>query len=176
MSGEPEGSEGFGMEEEPSTGPVEPVQSSGGMEEARGPEGSGEAAPTAPQPEGRRTQLRKVRDSRQILANEVGRIRKSHELNTKKLESQVASLRKELAIHARASDMGAHLKSHAAGSKALEKQVASLRSELASLRGQMAKEAAKSRAREEAALSRIVKAAKASRPAKKLRARRAKKR
>jgi hypothetical protein len=55
----------------------------------------------------------------------------------------------------------------------LEKQISWLRSDLASLKTTIAKEAAKSRAREEAALSRII--AKASKPAKKAKAKASKK-
>jgi ribosomal protein L29 len=177
MSGESGEGEGMGTEEEPSTGPVEmPMQSNEEMPETQAPEESSEAPPTVPQPEGRRTQLRRVRDSIQILSNEVGRFRKSHEVSAKKLEAQVASLRKELAAHARSNDMGAHIKSHDVSNRRLEKQISSLRNELVSLRSQMAKEAVKSRAREEAALSRIMAKVKTSRPAKNLKAKHAKKR
>ena len=175
MSAETDG--GMGPEEEPNTGPVEmPMQPSEEMAEAQAPEESSEAPAATPQPEGRRTQLKRVRDSIQILSNEVGRFRKSHEVSTKKLEAQVASLRKDLATHTRSSDLGKHIKSHDAGSKRLEKQIASLRGELVSLRSQMAKDAARSRAREEAALSKITAKIKTSRPAKKLEAKRRKKR
>ena len=163
-------------EEEPNTGPVElPMQPNEEME-SHAPEETSETPAAVSQPEGRRTQLRRVRDSIQILSNEVGRFRKSHEASTQKLEAQVASLRKDLATHVRSSDLGKHLKSHEAGNKRLEKQIASLRSELVSLRSQMAKDAAKSRAREEAVLSRIRTKIKTSRPAKKHRASRPKKR
>jgi uncharacterized protein involved in exopolysaccharide biosynthesis len=134
-----------------------------------------EAPEAAPRSEGRRTQLRRVSDSLQILSTEVGRFRKSHEVGVKSLESQVASLRKEFVTHIRSKDSGAHAKAHVADTKRLEKQIKSLRSDLASLRAQIAKEAAKSRAREEAALSRIIARAKASKPAKKAQARTSKK-
>jgi septal ring factor EnvC (AmiA/AmiB activator) len=140
------------------------------MTEVQAPEETGAAPQGAPHAEGRRTQFRIVRESIQNLSIEVGRYRKSHEVSAKKLEAQVASLRKDLATHIRSKDLGEHVKSHETGSRRLEQQVTSLRKELASLRSQMAKEAAKSRAREEAALSKLVAKAKAARPAKKAKA------
>lgn len=106
--------------------------------------------------EGRRTQLKIVRETVQSLSRDVGSFRKSHELSTKKLEKQVASLRKELAVHARSKDLSNHVKSHESDTKRLEKQVATLRNELVSIKSQIAKEAAKSRVREEAVLSKML--------------------
>ncbi len=132
------------------------------------PQEAGVEAPTATaRTEGRRTQLRRVSDSLQILSTEVGRFRKSHEAGAKSLESQVASLRKEFAAHIRSKDSGAHARAREANTKRLEKQIALLRSDVASLKAQLAKEGAKSRAREEATLSRIVAKVKGPRPAKK---------
>jgi hypothetical protein len=129
-----------------------------------------EAPRAAPRAEGRRTQLRRVSDSLQILSTEVGRFRKSHEVGVKSLGAQVASLRKEFTTHVRSKDSGAHARAHAVDTARLEKQISLLRSDLASLKTTIAKDAAKSRAREEAALSRIIAKAKASRPAKKAKA------
>jgi len=145
------------------------------MQESEPAEMSMEAPSAAPRAEGRRTQLRRVSDSLQILSNEVGRFRKSHEVSTKSLESQVASLRKDLSTHLRSKDLGAHAKAHESDTKRLEKQIALLRSDLGSLKTQMAKDAAKSRAREEAALSRVIAHVKASKPVKKIQARTSKK-
>ena len=168
-SGEPEVSP---EEENAMTSPAE-MTSVESEEMPAAPEMSGETAPAAPQTEGRRTQLRIVRENLQSLSTEVGRFRKSHEVSTKKLEAQVTSLRKDLAKHVRSKDLGVHVKSHEIGTKRLEKQIASLRSDLASLKSQMAKDAAKSRAREEAALSKIF--AKVRAPAKKPQAKSSKK-
>ena len=109
-----------------------------------------------PQLEGRRTQLKIVRESIQSLSRDVGSFRKSHEASLKRLESQVASVRRELAAHARSKDLGKHVKSHEAGTERLEKQVATLRSDLAAVKSHLAKEVAKSRAKEEASLARIL--------------------
>jgi ribosomal protein L29 len=143
------------------------MQPSQEMPAAQTPEESGTAPQEAPHAEGRRAQLRVVRDSIQILSNEIGRFRKSHEASAEKLEAQVASLRKDLAAHVRSKDLGEHIKKHETGNRRLEQQITSLRKELASLRSQMAKEAARSRVREEAALSKIAAKVRAARPAKK---------
>jgi Zn-dependent M32 family carboxypeptidase len=87
----------------------------------------------------------------------------------------VASLRKELSTHLRSKDLDAHSRAHESDTKRLEKQIALLRSDMGSLKTQMAKEAAKSRAKEEAALSRVIAHVKASKPAKKIQARASKK-
>jgi len=168
MSAESGESEGAGPEEQASPTPVQASYSepTTGMPVAEATEVSGEA-PTAPQPEGRRTQFRIVRESIQNLSIEVGRYRKSHEASAKRLEAQVSALRKDLATHVHSKDLAVHAKSHVSDTKRLENQIATLRSELASLKGQMAKEAAKGRAREEAALSRIISKVRAPKPAKK---------
>jgi len=151
-----------------------PAQPTEEMPAAQAPEVS--VTPSAPpRAEGRRTQLKVVRDSIQILSNEVGRFRRSHEVSTKKLEGQVASLRKDLATHIHSKDLGVHVKSHEADTKRLEKQIATLRTELVSLKSQMVKDAAKSRAREEATLSKIAAKIRTAGPAKKLRRKTARK-
>ncbi len=127
---------------------------------------SSQAPPSGSEVTGRRSQFRVVRESIQNLQIEVGRYRKSHEASSKKLEAQVASLRKELSTLVRPKDLGAHFKGHESDTKRLERQIATLRAELVTLKSQFAKEAAKSRAKEEAALSRLVAKAKAVRPAK----------
>ena len=157
--------EGMGMEE---TAPVEvPQQPTEEMEETAPEKASTEAPQDGPRLEGRRTQLRRVSDSLQILSNEVGRFRKSHEVSTKTLQAEVASLRREFASHTRSKESLAHTRAHEADTKRLERQITQLRSDLASLKTSMAKEAAKSRAKEEAALSKIIAKVRGSRPAKK---------
>ena len=94
-----------------------------------------------------------MRENIQSLSRDVGRFRKSHEASAKSLEKQVASLRKELAAHARA-DKGGLSKDYQASAKRTEKQVATLRKELSDLKSGIAKDAAKSRAKQEAVLSR----------------------
>jgi chromosome segregation ATPase len=117
--------------------------------------------------EGRRTQLKIVRETVQSLSRDIGNFRRSHEVSVKRLEKQVASLRKELAVHARSKDLGNHVKSHEADTKRLEKQVTTLRNELVALKNQIAKEAAKSRAREEAVLSKVLAKVRTAKPSKK---------
>ena len=102
--------------------------------------------------EGRRTQLRIVRENLQSLSKDVGRFRKSHEVSVKGLEKQLASLRKELGARARA-DSGGLNKSYDASAKRMERQVATLRKEMSDLKSGIAKDAAKSRAKQEAMLS-----------------------
>ncbi len=123
--------------------------------------------PAGPQTEGRRTQLRIVRENIQSLSKDVGNFRRSHEAGTKRLEKQVASLRDALAAHAHSKDVGNLNKSHEASTKRLEKQVATLRNELAELKSSIAKDAAKGRAKQEAVLSKILAKvrAKSSKPA-----------
>ena len=120
-----------------------------------------EAAPPA---EGRRTQLKIVRETIQSLSRDVGSFRKSHEASVKRLEAQVASLRKEFAIHSRSKDLSSHVKSHETDTKRLEKQVATLRNELTALKVHISKEAAKTRAREEASLSKMLAKVRAQKP------------
>jgi chaperonin cofactor prefoldin len=155
-------------EEQPSAGLGEMSMGTGQETPAAQGSGSTEATQGSSHAEGRRTQLRIVRESVENLTNEVARFRRSHEVSTKKLEGHVASLRKDLATHLRSKDLGEHVKKHDVGSKRLEQQVASLRKELASLKSQMAKDAAKSRAREEALLSKIAAKVKAASPTRKL--------
>ena len=117
---------------------------------------AGVAAQAGPQVEGRRTQLKILREHIQTLSKDVGNFRKSHEGSTKKLEKQIASLRSELASLRHSKDAGKINKSHEAGSKRLQREVAALRKDLASLKGDIAKDAARSRAKQEAMLSKIL--------------------
>jgi ribosomal protein L29 len=110
----------------------------------------------APQAEGRRTQLKIVRENIQTLSSDIGNFRRSHEFSVKKLEKQVAALRSDLAAQSVAKDVGGLRKSHDASAKKLEKQVETLRKELADLKGKIAKDAARSNARQEATLARIL--------------------
>jgi len=130
-----------------------------------------EVAPTTPiQAGGRRTQLKIVREGIQSLSKDVRSFRKSHEESTKTLETHLVSLGKELATHIRSKDLSDHVKSHAAGNKRLEKQIATLRQEMKSLKSEMTKEAARSRAREEIALARVIASVRRAKPTKELRA------
>jgi ribosomal protein L29 len=174
MAEESAGSETEGTEEEVSAEPVEIAPEPVEEMMADTQETSSGAPSAAQEAGGRRTQFRIVRESIQALSVEVGRYRKSHEASAKKLEAQVTSLRKDLATHIHSKDLGVHVKSHEAGNKRLEKQIASLRGELASLKGQMAKEAAKSRAKQEATLSRILAKVKTAKPKSKAKASRKK--
>jgi hypothetical protein len=122
---------------------------------AQTPETSGETQMTPPV-EGRRTQLKILRENLGYLSNDIGSFRRSHTASIKKLEKQVASLRSELAAQALSKDIGSFRKSHDASSKRLEKQVATLRNELTAMKSRIAKDAARSSARQEAALSRIL--------------------
>jgi hypothetical protein len=125
-------------------------------EGAAQPQGAEMPAQAGPQVEGKRTQLRIVRENIQSLSNDVGSFSKSHEISSKKLEKQIASLRSELGAQTLSKDVGSFRKSHEASSKRLEKQVATLRSELAALKVNIAKDAARSSAKQEAALARIM--------------------
>jgi chromosome segregation ATPase len=176
MTAETGESEGGGTEEEgSSTSGAIPEQPNEETPAAQGPEVSSVTPPAPPQAGGRRTQLKIVRESIESLSNEVESFRRSHEASTKKVEAHLASLRKELATHIRSKDLGEHVKSHKADTKRLEKQIAALRNELASLESQVAKEAAKSRAREEAAFSRIIAKVKTTKPPRKPKAKSSKK-
>ncbi len=161
---------GSGDTEEENTGEAMPPMQTG---EAAAQTPEAEAATQAgPQVEGRRTQLRILRENIQSLSKDVGDFRKSHEGSTKRLEKQVATLRNELAAHTRSKSVGNLSKSHEASTKRLEKEVATLRNELAALKSNIAKDAARSRAKQEAILSKILakisdKASKPARSAKK---------
>jgi chromosome segregation ATPase len=141
--------------------PMQPVE-----EASTPPEMAAEPTPAQPQVEGRRTQLKIVRESVESLSREVGHLRKSSETNTKKLEAHLKSLRKELGAHTRSKDLGEHAKSHRADTARLEKQMASLRKDMASLKSEMAKEAARSRVHSEAAFAKFAAKAKAAKPKK----------
>jgi hypothetical protein len=110
----------------------------------------------APSGEGRRTQLRIVRENIDSLSRDVGSFRKSHEVSVKSLEKQLTSLRKELAARARATETGGLSKDYESSAKRMEKQVTTLRNELSALKIGIAKDAAKSRAKQEATLSKIL--------------------
>lgn len=121
-----------------------------------------------PHVEGRRTQLRILRENIKSLSKDVGTFRKSHEVSTKRLEERITSLRKELKAHTRSKDVDKHTKNHEASSKRLEKEVAMLRTELVALRSNIARDAARSKAKQEAMLSKILSkvSVKRSKPAK----------
>jgi len=97
-----------------------------------------------------------LREHIQSLSRDVGNFRKSHEGSAKRLEKQVATLRDELAAHTRSKGIGNLSKSHEASTKRLEKEVAILRNELAALKSNIAKDAARSRAKQEVILSKIL--------------------
>lgn len=119
------------------------------------------------QVEGKRTQLRIIRENVQTLSNDLGNFRRNHELGDKKMEKQFAKLRSELAAQSVSKSVGDLRKSHDAGAKRLENQVVSLRKELADMKSRIAKDAASSRAKQEATLSRILaKVSVKSKPAK----------
>jgi hypothetical protein len=111
---------------------------------------------SVPQPEGRRTQLKIVREGVESLRTDVWSFRRNHESSIKKLQADVKNLRKEVAAHTTSKQLSEHAKNTDAGNKKLEKQVAVLRAELAALRGSISKDTAKSRAREEAILTKIL--------------------
>ena len=131
------------------------------------------AALASPKVGGRRTQLKVVRERVQTLAKEVGEFRKSHEVSTKKLEGDLASLRKDL-TKIRSRDLSGHLKGHGADTKRLEKEVAALRRELVSMKTRMAKEASKSKAREDALIKRVIAKVRTAKPSRKTRAKHSK--
>ena len=159
-------SETGGSKKEASTGEAMPVT---GMSQGTA-QSPGAEAPTqaGPQAEGRRTQLKIVRESVESLSRDIGGFRRSHEASVKKLEKEVAALRSELGAQALSKDVGNLRKVHDANSKKLEKQVATLRNELAAMKSSMAKDAARSRAKQEAMMSKILAkvSAKSSKPAK----------
>jgi hypothetical protein len=145
--------ESGGMTKE-STGETMPVtKTSEGAAQSPGAEAPTQ---TGPQVEGKRTQLKIVRENIQSLSKNVGDFSKSHDASIKKLEKQVAALRSELAAQTLSKDVGSFRKSHEASAKRLEKQVAVLRGELAALKSGIAKDAARSRAKQEATLAKIL--------------------
>jgi hypothetical protein len=142
---------GSGDTEEGNT--VEPMQT---IEAAPPTQPSEVPAQAAPQAEGKRTQLKIVRENIQYLSADLGNFRRNHEASIKRLEKQVASLRSELAPQSISNDVANFRKSQEARAKRLEKQVATLRLELAALKRSIAKDAARGHARQEATLSRIL--------------------
>ena len=130
---------------------------------------AGASSQAAPQTEGKRTQLKIVRENIQTLSSDIGNFRRSHESSGKRLENQIATLRSELKAHALSKDFGTLTKSNQANTKRLEKQVVTLRAELAAVKSGIAKDAARNRAKQEALLTKIlakVSAKKAPKPAK----------
>lgn len=111
---------------------------------------------STPQPEGRRTQLKIVREGVDSLSRDVGTFRKNHDASLKRLESQISSLRREFSSGARAKDLASHDKNHQASNKRLEKELTSLRSDVASLKSKIESDAARSRAKQEALLAKIL--------------------
>jgi len=109
-----------------------------------------------PPTEGRRTQLKIVREGIDSLTTDVWNLRRKHESSIKKLEGQVASLKEELSRHPKTKDLEAQTKTHQAANKRLEKQVVTLRTELAAMKSSMTKDAAKARAKQEATLAKIL--------------------
>ena len=155
-------------------GTEEGVNEEANNEEAMPPTQTGEvmaqeteaevATHAGPKVEGRRTQLRILRENIQSLSKDVGNFRKSHEGSTKRLEKQVVSLRKELAAHTRTKHVGDLGKSVEASTRRLEKEVAALRNELAALKSNVTRDAARSGAKQEAMLSKILAKVKAKSP------------
>jgi len=141
-----------------------PMQPSGEMTEAQTSEATTVPPTEAPS---RRTQLKIVRESVESLEREVGNFRRKSEADAKKMQAHLASLRKDMTTHMRSKELGNHAKRHESDSKRLEKQIAGLRGDLASLKSQMAKEAAKSRAREEALVSKIAAKVRKAEPSRK---------
>lgn len=151
MTSETGGSEG--TEEGNTWEAMPPVQT--GEAAAQEPEAE-VATQVGPKVEGRRTQLRILRENIQSLSKDVGNFRKSHEASTKRLEKRVDSLRNELTAHTRSKVVGNLSKSHEASTKRLEKEVATLRNELAALKSNIAKDATRNREKQEAILSKIL--------------------
>jgi len=111
---------------------------------------------SAPSTEGRRTQLKIVRENIEALSSDIGNFRRKHDGSIKKLQEQVDKLRSELAASSVSKDVGSLRKSHDASSKRLEKEVVTLRKEVADLKAHISKDAARSMAKEEAMLSKIL--------------------
>jgi uncharacterized protein YlxW (UPF0749 family) len=126
--------------------------------------GAGDAQPmtaevpsgSAPSTEGRRTQLKIVRENIETLSSDIGNFRRKHDGSIRKLQEQIDKLRSELGASSVSKDVGSLRKSHDASSKRLEKQVTTLRKEVADLKAHISKDSARARAKEEAMLSRIL--------------------
>jgi ribosomal protein L29 len=132
------------------------MPSQGTTEAAAQPMGTEMPAQAGPPVEGKRTQLKIVRENIQALAGDIGNFRRSHQTSVARLEKQIASLKKELASQTVSKDVGSLMKSHDASTRKLEKQVSTLRAELASLKSGIAKDAARNRAKQEAILNKIL--------------------
>ena len=81
--------------------------------------GADAAAQTPTQGEGRRTQLKIVRENLEYLSRDIGNFRSSHTASIKRLEKQVAALRSEVAATKLSKDVGSLRKSHDASAKRL---------------------------------------------------------
>lgn len=136
---------------------VQPAEESAGTTEA--------AASSQPQVEGRRTQLRIVREHLENLSADVWNAKRSSESSAKRLEKKVEAIHKDLADYKRSRDLSDHAKSSDASAKRLEKKVASLGNDVAALKAGLAKDAAKTRARQEALLAKILAKVSPKRPA-----------
>ncbi len=109
-----------------------------------------------PQSEGRRTQLRIVREHLENLSSDVGSAKRSSEASAKKLENKIESIRKDLAEYKRSKDISEHAKSSDTSAKRLEKKVSSLSNDVAALKASIAKDAARTRTRQEALMAKIL--------------------
>jgi exonuclease VII large subunit len=109
-----------------------------------------------PKPEGKRTQLKIVRENVESLSRDVENFRRSHDSSSKALEARIAALKRQLDSFARSKDLDSFARNHQITSKKLEKQVSVIRAELAALKSHVTKEMARSRAKEEVMLSRIL--------------------
>ena len=97
------------------------------------------SSPEVSHQEGRRTQLKVVRERIDALSRDVLGLTKVHVANQKKLEAHLSN------VHARSKEIIRKVESH---DKSLAKQVTALRRDLAALRKDFAKEAANARTRE----------------------------
>ena len=76
-------------------------------------------APSPPPTGGKRTQLKIVRENIEALSKDMKSFRKSHEVSAKKLEADIATVRKDIAASAHLKDLGSKFKSHEVSSKRL---------------------------------------------------------
>lgn len=118
--------------------------------------GAGATMQEQPKTEGKRTQLKIVRENIDSLSRDVQNFRKSHEASSKALDARIAALKKMLEASALSKDLDNLTKRHNTSNQKLEKQVAVLKAEVAALKGHVTKEVARSRAKEDAMLARIL--------------------
>lgn len=118
--------------------------------------GAGAATQEQPKAEGKRTQLKIVRENIDSLSKDVENFRKSHEASSKALEARIAALKKQLEASALSKDLDKLAKSHSTSDQKLQKQVTALKAEVAALKGHVTKEVARSRTKEDAMLARIL--------------------